>query len=91
VQIVWTSKAVGDLVRLHAFLAQVNPPAARAVLLQLKAGPRHLQVHPRLGERLPEFGVREVRRLIVGDYEMRYELTPDALWILRIWHTRENR
>ena len=90
-RVVWANKAVGDLVRLHAFLAPVNPRAARAVFATLKAGPQHLQANPRLGERLPDFGEREVRRLIVGDYEMRYEVKPDALWILRLWHTREDR
>lgn len=90
-RVVWTSKALSDLVRLHAFLVPVNPRAAAAVFTQIKAGPRHLQAHPRLGERLPEFVDREVRRLIVGDYEMRYELQPDVVWILRLWHTREDR
>ena len=87
----WTSRALGDLVRLHDFIAPTNPRAAAAILTQLKAGPRHLQAHPRLGERLGEFGDREVRRLIVGDYEMRYEVTQDAVWILRLWHMRESR
>ena len=57
----------------------------------VKRTTRHLQAHPRLGERVPDFGDREVRRLIIGDYEMRYEVKPDAVWILRLWHTRENR
>ena len=90
-RVVWTSKAIGDLARLHAFLAPVNPRAAGTVLAQLKAGPRHLQAHPHLGERVSEFADREVRRLIVGDYELRCELRPDAIWILRLWHTREDR
>ncbi|MEY4592360.1 MAG: hypothetical protein RIR18_1255 [Pseudomonadota bacterium] len=38
-----------------------------------------------------EFEGREVRRLLVGDYEMRYEIQGSAVYILRLWHTRENR
>ena len=34
---------------------------------------------------------REVRRLIVGNYEMRYEQTEGGAVILRLWHTREDR
>ncbi len=90
-RVIWTSKALSDLVRLHAFLATGHPLAARLVFEQLKGGPRHLQAHPRLGERVPDFAEREVRRLIIGDYEMRYEVKPDAIWILRLWHTREDR
>lgn len=90
-RVIWTSKALDDLVRLHAFLAPVNPRAAAAVFADLKAGPRLLRMQPHLGERLREFADREVRRLIVGEYEMRYEVRHDAVWILRLWHTREDR
>ena len=46
---------------------------------------------PRIGEQLDEFEGREVRRLLIEHYEMRYELTHDSVYILRIWHTRESR
>jgi hypothetical protein len=32
-----------------------------------------------------------VRRLLIGDYEMRYELAGGAVHILRFFHTREDR
>jgi len=34
---------------------------------------------------------REVRRIIVGDYELRYEIADATIFILRLWHSRENR
>lgn len=55
------------------------------------AGVRRLAAHPRLGTRLTEFDPREVRRLVIGDYEVRYELRDDKLLILRVWHAREDR
>lgn len=87
----WTSKALGDVARLHAFLAPVNPKAAATVVRKLTAAPKVLATQPRIGTPLSEFAPREVRRLIVGDYEVRYELTPDVAFILRVWHTREDR
>jgi hypothetical protein len=48
-------------------------------------------LHPRIGARLGEFDPREVRRLIVGDHEIRYEAREDELIILRIWHVYEDR
>jgi len=87
----WTSKAHSDLVRLHEFLQPVNPHAAAKAVRQLVAGAKRIPAHPRLGIRLPEFGPREVRRLLVGDYEIRYELTESEVLILRIFHTREDR
>jgi len=40
---------------------------------------------------MPEFAPREVRRLLVADYEIRYELTDADVFILWIFHTREDR
>ena len=57
----------------------------------LSAAPDTLLEQPHLGLALPEFAPRNVRRLIVGDYELRYEVAEKALWILRLWHTREDR
>lgn len=90
-QLKWTSKALTDLARLYEFLAQVNPPAAASTVQSLTVAPTHLLTNPRIGERLEEFEPREVRRILVGHYEMRYELQESNIYILRIWHTREDR
>ena len=90
-QLQWTTSANQDLVRLHAFLQPVNPRAAAQVVQQLVAAAEQLLTHPQLGVRLAEFSPRNVRRLIVGDYELRYELTDTALIVLRLWHGREDR
>lgn len=87
----WTESARSDLLRIHAFLAPVNPVAAAQRVALVLAGVERLAANPRLGRRLEEFAPREVRRLLVGDYELRYELTRKTLFVLRVWHTREDR
>lgn len=87
----WTSKALSDLARLYDFLAPVNRKAAARTVQALAAAPSRLVDHPRLGERLEEFAPRDVRRILVGSYEMRYEIRDETIFVLRIWHTRENR
>jgi hypothetical protein len=47
--------------------------------------------HPRLGRQLERYAPRDVRRLIVGNYELQYELRHDVILVLRIWHGREDR
>jgi hypothetical protein len=37
------------------------------------------------------FATREVRRIIVGQYEMRYEIAGAKIFILRLWNCREDR
>lgn len=87
----WTSKGLSDLARLYEFLAAVNQPAAARTIQQLAAAPNVLLANPRVGERLQEFEPRDVRRLLVGHYEMRYEIRDSRIFLLRLWHTRECR
>jgi plasmid stabilization system protein ParE len=87
----WTSKALSDLARLHDFLAPVNRSAAARAVQALVAAPAALLDNPRIGERLEQFAPREVRRLLVGGYEIRYEIQGATLYLLRLWHTREDR
>ncbi|WP_110748115.1 type II toxin-antitoxin system RelE/ParE family toxin [Phyllobacterium leguminum] len=90
-EIKWTTEAVSDLGRLHDFLAPVNRLAAARTVQSLTAAPKRLLEHPRLGERLEEFEPREIRRILVGHYGIRYEIRQLTIYVLRIWHTREDR
>jgi plasmid stabilization system protein ParE len=87
----WTSKGHSDLVRLHEFLVSVNPQAAARAIRALVTAASRLPEHPRIGEKLEQFEPLEVRRILIGDYEMRYEIRGSTLYILRLWHTREDR
>lgn len=87
----WTAASRRDLERLHGSLAPVNAPAARRVVGLLVTGVGRLAAHPRLGVGRSEFDPREVRAIIVGEYEVRYEVRDAQVIVLRIWHTREDR
>ena len=87
----WTSRALSDLVRLYEFLSPLNKQAAASTAQSLTATPAKLLAQPRIGEKLEEFEPREVRRILVGHYEMRYEIQQSTIYILRLWHTREDR
>jgi len=90
-QLKWTSKALADLARLYEFLSPVNRSAAARTVQSLTVAPTNLLDNPRLGERLDEFDPREVRRILVGHYEMGYEVQGSNIYLLQIWHTREDR
>ena len=61
------------------------------LIQSLASAPTLLLTNPRIGERLEEFDPREVRKLLIQHYEMRYEIQESTIYILRLWHTRENR
>ncbi len=87
----WSSKALSDLARLHDFLTPVDKRAASRTVQALASAPARLVDNPRIGEKLEEYDPREVRRILVGRYEVRYEIRKSTIYILRIWHTREDR
>jgi plasmid stabilization system protein ParE len=87
----WSGKALSDLARLYEFLAPVNKPAAARAVQALTRAPTVLLTNPRFGKQLFQFEPREVRRILVGQYEMRYEIVDETIYVLRLWHTREDR
>lgn len=90
-QVHWSGKALSDLLRLHEFLAAVNKPAAERVVKALTAAVSGLVANPRIGEKVQEFEPDEVRRILVGQYEVRYQITGEVIHVVRLWHTREQR
>lgn len=90
-QIVWTHKAQFDLERVYNFLIVVDKRIADRVFDSLLAAPSRLLDHPHIGERVDANFPTEVRRLLIGSYELRYSVSESAIYILRIWHTREQR
>ena len=87
----WTGKGLSDLTRLHDFLLPVNKPAAIKAVRALVKAPDTLLSNPRIGEQLFQFAPSEVRRILVGQSEMRYEIADGTIYLLRLWHTRERR
>ena len=87
----WTAKAVTDMARLYEFLATVDKGVAARTVQALTVAPTNLLENPRIGEKLEEFESREIRRILVGHYEVRYEIQESTIYVLRLWHTREER
>lgn len=87
----WTQAAFADLRRVYDFLEPVNAAAAARSVRTIVARVERIPLQPHLGESLPGFGRRDVRRVLIGKYEVRYELADAEIFVLRIFHTREDR
>ena len=87
----WARAAFADLQRIHEFLVPVNAVAAARVVRALVSRVRRVPAQPRLGEKLTGFGERDVRRVLVQRYEVRYEIVGSDIYVLRVFHTREDR
>lgn len=87
----WARAAFADLQRIHEFLEPVNAVAAARVVRAVASRVRRIPAQPRLGEKLTGFGERDVRRVLVQQYEVRYEIIGSEIYVLRVFHTREDR
>ena len=89
-KLIFSRSAVDDLIRLREFIAQHSPDAARRISERLRGAILELVNHPQMGRPVPDLP-GEIRELIFGRYVIRYEVRSKKLYILRIWHGKENR
>ncbi len=85
----FTYRAVSDLQRLRAFIANDNPLVARRQIEALRRSMRSLIDHPHIGREIDE--ASGMRQWIAGDYIVRYFLDEQVLTVNRIWHGKEDR
>ena len=87
----YTPQAVGDLQRLHDFVAPKNPLAARKIAIDIQDAANRLKIFPKIG--LPVSASPDpdsLRDLYIGDYTIRYQIaSPKLINVLRIWHNKE--
>ena len=89
-KLVFSRAAVSDLVRLREFIAVHNPAAAQRVAARLRVAISRLTDSPQVGRPVEDLS-GEIRELIFGKYVVRYQVLQTSVYILKIWHGRENR
>jgi toxin ParE1/3/4 len=89
-RLIFSRAAVQDLVRLREFIAKHNPEAAKRVSQRLRGAINGLVNNPQIGRPVADLP-GEIRDLIFGKYVVRYEVRTNSLYVLRIWHGKEDR
>ena len=91
-RIKWSPRALDDVVRLHGFLAEKSPEAARRAVQAIQEGTRLLTTHPEIGRVVDELP-SELREWIIefgqGGYIARYSYDGKQVVILAVRHGRE--
>ena len=90
-KIQYLPEAIEDLIRLRAFIEIKNPNAASRIAKSLKKGISQLKAYPYLGievELAPD--PKMIRDLYIGNYVARYLIYTKDIYILRVWHQKEN-
>ena len=83
----FTQSAQRDLVRLREFIAEKNPSAAVRVSQRLKKFVQRINHQLEMGVNVEN--IPGVQDLVAGDYIVRYMVLEQDIYILRIWHGKE--
>jgi len=86
----YTLESINDLKRLREFIEVKNPIAAHRIAKELLTGIEKLKVFPKIGlpvRRAPDPEI--IRDLFIDRYTVRYLVSSNAIFILRIWHGKE--
>lgn len=87
----YSPESLKDLHRLVEFVEVKNPFAARRIAIDLQEGVSRLKQFPEIG--LPVLKAPDperIRDLYIGAYTVRYLIADSTIYILRVWHSKEN-
>jgi toxin ParE1/3/4 len=85
-RIIRSAQSEKDLAAVWRYIAADNVAAASALLERVDQRIQQLPEFPFIGERQPKFGAN-TRRIIEGNYLIFYEVSPDAIYVLRVYHS----
>jgi plasmid stabilization system protein ParE len=93
-QVKWLPEALADIERLHGFLREKSPVAASRAARVILDGTELLKSLPEVGRPMNDETAR--RELVLsfgaGAFVLRYIWDKeDAVVIIRVWHSKENR
>jgi toxin ParE1/3/4 len=81
--VIWTELAISDIRLIRSYIAQFNPKAAADMASRLLAAGDSLTDQPERGRHI---GARRRQLAAVWPYLIRYRVTPDAVYVLRVRH-----
>jgi len=87
----WTSRARGDLRKIHDYIAEDSVRYAQVQVENIQSAVLNLSEFPSIGRRVPEFPHLPYREIIVGNYRVIYRLEEkqERVLILSIVHGRQ--
>jgi plasmid stabilization system protein ParE len=87
----YSPESIDDLTRVVEFIENKNPYAVRRIAIDLQEGVDRLKQFPEIG--LPVLKANDpekIRDLYIKDYTVRYLINEDIIYVLRVWHNKEN-
>ena len=89
-KVTWSRSSIGDLNNIKKFIGQEHPQNAENVAVRIIQATERLMQFPDSGR---QGAMTDVRELVVTGlpYLLTYTVVDEDVYILRIWHDREDR
>jgi toxin ParE1/3/4 len=84
--VIWTHRAKRRLKEIKDYIAQDQPQNAEKWIDRILERGNNLVEQPRIGRIVPEYEVKTIREVLLGDYRIIYQITPSRINILTIRH-----
>jgi len=89
-RIIYSTESVEDLQKLREFIAVKNEQAENRIAVSLLEAINKLKAFPKMGIEVKMAKSQLIRDLIIDDYIIRYLISEKTIYILRIWHQKED-
>jgi plasmid stabilization system protein ParE len=87
----YSPESIEDLQRVVEFIENKNSYAARRAAIDIQEGVQKLKDFPLIGLPVPKASDPEkIRDLYISQFTVRYLVTSEVIYILRVWHGKEN-
>lgn len=87
-EVIFTDRFLDRIEECIDYIAHDHVPTATKWAREVFEQCEKLGNHPESGIMVPEFDRHEIREIIHGNYRLVYELKPNQIDMLTIWHTR---
>ncbi len=81
----WTRRALQDLVAIGEFIGADKPVAARDWISRLRKSARTAAKMPRVGRRVPEVDMDDVREVVMRGYRIVYRIERNGVLVLTVF------
>ena len=90
--IIWRTRAKLDLKRIKQYLKKndVDNETIEEILNKIGVTPNHLLQFPKIGRLIKTSSKKEMRRILVKEYKIFYELKNNNIFILKVLHAKED-
>jgi toxin ParE1/3/4 len=85
--LIWSPRALDDLDMIRDHIARDSAAYAELVLIRLLVAPERLVRFPESGRMVPEFGLPNLREIIVSPFRIVYRLRGDVVEVVTVFHS----